>query len=38
MAEHNNPAKSSEPLKHLQNNIEHCFTRAIISNAPKKTG
>ena len=33
--EHNNPTKSSEPLNHLQNNIDHCFTETIISNAAK---
>ena len=33
--EHNNPTKSSEPLKHLRSNINHYFTRAVISNAPK---
>ena len=33
--EHNNPSKSSEPSKHLQNNINHSFTWAVISNAPK---
>ena len=33
--EHNNPTKSSEPSKYLQNNINHYFTWAVISNAPK---
>ena len=33
--EHNNPTKSSEPLKHLQSNINHYFTWVVISNAPK---
>ena len=33
--EHNNPTKSSEPSKQLQSNINHYFTRAVISNAPK---
>ena len=33
--EHNNPTKSSEPSKQLQRNINHYFTRAVISNAPK---
>ena len=33
--EHNNPTKSSEPSKHLRSNISHCFTWAVISNAPK---
>ena len=32
--EHNNPTKSSEPSKHLQSNINHYFTWAVISNAP----
>ena len=38
--EHHNPTESSEPSKHLLNNINHYFTSAIISNAPKnaKTG
>ena len=31
--EHNNPTKGSEPSKHLRNNINHCFTWTIISNA-----
>ena len=35
--EHNNPTKSSEPSKHLRSNINHCFTWAVISNAPKNT-
>ena len=35
--EHNNPTKSSEPSKQLQSNINHYFTRAVISNAPKNT-
>ena len=33
--EHNIPTKSSEPLKHLQSNINYYFTWAVISNAPK---
>ena len=33
--EHNNPTKWSEPSKHLQSNINHYFTWAVISNAPK---
>ena len=33
--EYNNPTKTSEPSKHLQSNINHYFTWAIISNAPK---
>ena len=33
--EHNNPTKSSEPSKHLRSNISQCFTRAVMSNAPK---
>ena len=33
--EHNNPTKSSEPSKHLRRNLDHCFTWAVISNAPK---
>ena len=28
-------AKSSEPSKHLRSNINHYFTWAVISNAPK---
>ena len=35
--EHNNPTKSSEPLKHLRRNINHSFKWAVISNAPKNT-
>ena len=34
--EHNNPTKSSEPPKHLRSNINHYFTWAVISDAPKK--
>ena len=30
----NNRHKSSEPSKHLRSNINHFFTRAVISNAP----
>ena len=30
-----NPTKNSKPSKHLQNNINHCFAWAAISNAPK---
>ena len=33
--QHNNPTKSSEPSKHLRSNINHYFTWAVISNAPK---
>ena len=33
--EHNNLTKSSEPSKHLRSYINHCFTWAVISNAPK---
>ena len=33
--EHNNQTKSSEPSKHLRRNTNHCFTWAVISNAPK---
>ena len=33
--EHNNSTKSSEPSKHLRSNINHYFTWAVISNAPK---
>ena len=33
--EHNNPAKSSEPSKHLRSYINHYFTWAVIPNAPK---
>ena len=33
--EHNNTTKSSEPSKHLRSNINHYFTWAVISNAPK---
>ena len=33
--EHDNPTKSLEPPKHLQSNIKHYFTWAVISNAPK---
>ena len=30
--EHNNPAKSSEPSKHLRSSINHYFTWTVISN------
>ena len=33
--EHYNLTKSSEPSKHLRSNINHYFTWAVISNAPK---
>ena len=33
--EHNNLTKSSEPSRHLRNNINHYFTWAVISNASK---
>ena len=33
--EHNNPAKSSEPSKHLRSNINVHFTWAVITKAPK---
>ena len=32
---HNNPTKNSEPSKHLQQQINYCFTWTVISNAPK---
>ena len=35
--EHNNVTKSLEPSKHLRSNINHCFTWAVISNAPKNS-
>ena len=35
--EHNNPTRSSEPSNHLQSNMNHYFTWAAISNAPKNT-
>ena len=35
--EHNNPTKSSEPLKHFRSNISHYFTQTVISNSPKNT-
>ena len=35
--EDNNPTKSSEPSKHLRSKINHCFTWAVISNAPENT-
>ena len=31
----NNPTRCSEPSKHLQNKTDHCFTWALIPNAPK---
>ena len=31
----NSPTKSSEPSRHLWSNINHCFTYAVILNAPK---
>ena len=34
-SEHNSPTKSPEPTKQLRNNINHCFTWAVISDAPK---
>ena len=34
--EHNNPAESSEPSKHLRSNINHYFRWIVISNAPLK--
>ena len=34
-SEHSNPPKRSEPSKHLQSKINHYFTWAVISNAPK---
>ena len=33
--EPNNSILSSEPSKPLRSNISHCFTWAVISNAPK---
>ena len=33
--EHNKPTEFSEPSKHLQRNINHYFTWAVNSNAPK---
>ena len=33
--DHSDPSKSSEPSKHVRNNINHCFKWSIISNAPK---
>ena len=33
--EHNNLTKSSDPSKHIRNNINHYYTWAVISNAPK---
>ena len=33
--ERNNPTRCSEPSKHLRNNIDHCYTWTMISNAPK---
>ena len=33
--EHNNTTKSSEPSRQLRSNINHYFTWAVISNAPK---
>ena len=33
--EHNNPTQSSESLKHLCNNINHCFTWTVFPNVPK---
>ena len=33
--EHNNPNKCSQPSKHLRRKINHYFTWAVISNAPK---
>ena len=33
--EHNNPTKSSEPLKHLQSNINHYFTWVFVSKLQK---
>ena len=33
--ERNNPTNSSETLKNFQNNIDHCFTWTILSNALK---
>ena len=35
--EHHNATTSSEPSKHLQSNINHCFKWTVISNAPKNT-
>ena len=33
--EHNNLTKSSETLKNLRSDINHCFAWAVISSAPK---
>ena len=33
--EHNNPTKTSKPSKRLRSNINHYFTWAVISDAPK---
>ena len=33
--EHNSPTKNPEPSKQLQNNINHCFTWPVTSDAPK---
>ena len=33
--EYNNPTQSLETSKHLRSKINHCFTWAVISNAPK---
>ena len=33
--EHNDPTKTSKPLKHLQSNINNCFTWTVISSAQK---
>ena len=33
--EHDNPTKCSEPPKHFRSNINHYFTGAVITNAPK---
>ena len=35
--EHNNLTKNSSLSKHLQNNINHCFTWTNISNVPKNS-
>ena len=35
--EHNNPTKSSEPLKQFRSKINHYFTQTVISNSPENT-
>ena len=33
--EHNNSTKTSQPSKHVQSNINHSFTRTVVSSATK---